>query len=122
MERKARSIAKPQGAGRMMAAALLLLTLLFQSYATQTHIHPLKGIPGLTELQMGAPAPHQPAGTADADCAVCQMAHAGQFVAPHSPLLFIVQLAVSAIETVLGRLPHYETASHDWRGRAPPSP
>jgi hypothetical protein len=99
----------------------MLLSFLFQGYATQ--IHPLQGIPGITALKMmpsAKPNKTSPSGTADPDCALCQLLYSGQHVAPDALVFFLPMVAVSTIEIIQGVLPHYDAVSHSWRGRAPP--
>jgi hypothetical protein len=110
---------------RLILTGFMLLTFLFQSYAIQTHIHPLQGIPGITALKLAPAAttkPHKniPLNTADPDCALCQLLYGGQHVAPDALVFFLPMVAVSTIEIALGVTPHYDAVSHSWRGRAPP--
>ena len=112
----------------------MLLTFLWQSYATQTHIHFLREVAavGAVQSDSGA-APDQkaqsdnqghkkntPAPDNPDTCPLCQLLYGGQYVAPNALVFFLPMAAVSTIEIALGVLPHYDAVSHSWRGRAPP--
>jgi hypothetical protein len=101
----------------------MLLAFFFQSYATQTHIHVEPD--GITLANMTMVSHHDAGkGTPPADnpndCPLCQLLYGGQYVAPASLIFFLPMIAVSVIEAVQAALPHYDAASHNWQGRAPP--
>ena len=108
-------------ATRLWLTGLMLLAFLFQGYVSQTHIHPLQGIPGLTKLTDMA-AQKAPGGKTNAadDCALCQLAQDGQTIVPDVPLLLLSVLAAYAALHLTYYLPMSRAVSHDWRGRAPP--
>jgi hypothetical protein len=104
-------------------AALMVLAFLFQSYVSQTHIHleadgiTLAKVQLVTKLDSKKGAPTQQ--TPD-NCPLCQFYYVGQHVPPAALIFFLPTVSVSVIEAVLAVLPHYDAASHSWRGRAPP--
>jgi hypothetical protein len=108
---------------RLVFVAFMLLAFFLQSYATQTHIHVEPDGLILAKLQVvshdakkgGAPAQDNPN-----DCPLCQLLYGGQYVAPTALIFFLPMVAVSVIEAVQAVLPHYDAASHNWLGRAPP--
>jgi hypothetical protein len=108
---------------RLVFVAAMLLAFFFQSYATQTHIHIEPDGLTLAKIQggshdakkSGAPAQDNPN-----DCPLCQLLYGGQYVAPTALIFFLPMVAVSVIEAVQAVLPHYDAASHNWLGRAPP--
>jgi len=130
---RARARAAETSAGRFLLVLAVLTAFLFQSFATQTHIHisgeavaqfllPVasQSIPLKTEL--GQKAPHKKAPADDpANCPLCQaMFLSGQFVSP-SAVVFVLPSQPLALILLALALPAIgETASHIWQGRAPP--
>ena len=136
MKPKTRKTAMPKprivSRTRLAVSLFVFLAVLFQSYATQTHIHiPRAAGADLTlalasgKAQAGSQnSDHDkyPANEDPANCPLCQEAvHSGAFVAPAalavwSPLAFVVLrwFAPPARH-------HLAPPSHDWRGRGPPS-
>jgi hypothetical protein len=109
--------------GRFLRAGLMVLVLLLQSYATQTHIHKAAALAAHAALNLPAPPTHDkyPPGDDPVNCPICQqMAHAGQFIAPAWLLPLLVMTAVVTIHIVTSIVPHYDAVSHSWRGRGPP--
>jgi hypothetical protein len=108
---------------RLVLALAMTLAFLFQSYATQTHIHleadgiTLAKIAPVTKLDSKSGAPIRE--TPD-NCPLCQFLYGGQHVPPSALIFFLPSVSVSVIEPVLALLPHYDAVSHSWRGRAPP--
>jgi hypothetical protein len=116
---------------------LIGAAFLFQSYVTQTHIHPLTR-PAATANALASfhsdtsvkadKVAHRtpsrdrlPADDDPAKCPLCQaVGHAGQFVWPHAAVFILPQLAAAIVpvSTAILRIP--EPQSHDWQGRAPP--
>ena len=110
-------------AWRWFLVASIILTLVVQGYATQTHLHEQSGSTVSAALKAGETPKHDnfPVNDDPANCPVCQqILHAGQFVAPAWLLPFLILAAVSTIEITTAVLPHYDTVSHSWRGRGPP--
>ena len=106
-----------------MLVSVLLLALVVQGFATQTHLHWQKISPD----SFAAAANHLPGHDKNplnedpANCPICeQIIHAGQFVAPAWLSPFLLVLAISTIEIVNVALPGFDAVSHSWRGRGPP--
>ncbi|MEJ0025290.1 MAG: hypothetical protein WDN01_04595 [Rhizomicrobium sp.] len=111
----------------MFSHALLLLTLLaftFQGFVTQTHIHArIAGAPATLDLFDGikAPAKNAPSKNDEANCPLCQaFANSGQFLTPAAAATLLPTFSVSVIELVPLATKFVRSASHAWRGRAPP--
>jgi len=108
--------------------ALVLLTLFaftFQAFVTQTHIHvqPV-GAPVAVDWFDGtkAPAKDAPAKNDEANCPLCQaFASSGQFLTPAAAAILLPSFSVSVLELVPLATKFVRSASHAWRGRAPPS-
>jgi hypothetical protein len=109
----------------------MLLAFLFQSYAGQTHIHFLNEAATISAALAddGAAAAqtiqiqknkHNPTPDNPDTCPLCQLLYGGQYVAPNALIFFLPTVAVSVIQTTAGFVPHYDAASHNWLGRAPP--
>ena len=116
-------VGKRPTAWRGFLVAFMLLTLVIQGYATQTHLHKQNGSTVSAALTAGGSPKHDnfPVNDDPANCPVCQqILHAGQFVAPAWLLPFLILAATSTIEITTAVLPHYDTVSHSWRGRGPP--
>jgi hypothetical protein len=117
-------VAKRASAWQLVLVSFLVLVLVFQGYATQSHIHKQDISAASIALKANGTAPgHKNAPTNDdpANCPICQQfMHAGQYVAPAwlTPLLLI--LAISTVEITTVDIPHFDTVSHNWRGRGPP--
>jgi hypothetical protein len=120
--RKKTGTGKRPTAWRRFFVAFMLLALVVQGYATQTHLHKQNGSTISAALKAsGSPKHNNIPANDDANCPVCQqIIHAGQFVAPAWLLPFLILAAVSTIEITTAVLPHYDTVSHSWRGRGPP--
>jgi hypothetical protein len=117
-------------AGSNALALILALTLFLQGMVTQTHIHGATFSHGLSALlakiSVGVEAPsggkHKAPNDDEARCPLCQAAqHAGSFVAPAAIVLLLPWQNISLVPLVLENKTHINPASHDWRGRAPPS-
>jgi hypothetical protein len=126
---------KPTRVARQTLALFTALAFFMQAIITQTHIHGAQ-----TQLNRGLEALLlKIAETGDADqgggahksgpsksdesrCAFCQAAQSsGSFTIPPAVLIAVpvALLALDVVVPVLGSLS--DTASHHWRGRAPPS-
>ena len=108
-----------------------MLAFGFQSYVTQTHIHLApNSFASFADLGAGTPAAEGtskqqpdkfPPGDDPANCPICQeILHSGQFVTPSAAALLLPTLAVSTIAIVVDITKAAQTASHNWRSRAPP--
>ena len=110
-------------AWRPFLVAFMLLALVVQGYATQTHLHRQDGSTVSAALKADGSPKHDnfPVNDDPANCPACQqISHAGQYVAPAWLLPFLVLDAASTIEITTAVLLHYDAVSHSWRGRGPP--
>ena len=87
--------------GRHAVTVLLLLAFFFQSYLTQTHIHPYPAASAQTcalKCVTHAPAKNSaPGGEPTTDCPLCQaIVHAGAFFAPATLMFFVPRLWVES--------------------------
>jgi len=101
----------------------MLLALVVQGYATQTHIHKQSSATVSAALKAGGSPKHDdfPVNDDPANCPICQqIIHAGQFVAPAWLIPFLLILAISKIEIATLAVPHFDSVSHNWRSRGPP--
>jgi hypothetical protein len=115
---------------RLLFVGFMLLSFLFQSYATQSHIHFAPEVSAavvvniaagkITASQTAPVRKNAPSNDNPDNCPLCQLLYGGQYVAPDALVFFLPQVAVSTIEIALGVTPHYDAVSHSWRGRAPP--
>ena len=106
-----------------MLVGALLLALVVQGYATQTHIHKQSTSTVSAALKADGSPTHDnfPVNDDPANCPICQqIIHAGQFVAPAWLVPFLLVLAISKIEIAALAVPHFNSVSHNWRSRGPP--
>ena len=116
-------LVKRPTAWRRFLVAFVLLALVVQGYATQTHIHKQNSATVSTALKAGGSPKHDnfPVNDDPANCPICQqITHAGQFVAPAWLVPFLLVLAISRIEIATLAVPHFDSVSHNWRSRGPP--
>jgi hypothetical protein len=107
-----------------------IVAFVLQGYVTQTHMHGLAsraegGVAGfLMKLASGdevSGKSHDPSKGDPARCQFCQaIGNAGAFVTPTALALLLPVANVSIIRLCFAAQSYIETASHDWRGRAPP--
>jgi hypothetical protein len=110
-----------QSAWRRLLVASILLVLVVQGYATQTHLHGLFPDSAISTSDHSPGHTKYPLNDDPARCPVCQqIAHASQFVAPAWLTPFLLVLAISTIEIADVALPRFNAVSHSWRGRGPP--
>jgi hypothetical protein len=110
-------------AWRRFVVAFMLLALVVQGYATQTHIHKQSSSTVSATLKAGGSPKHDnfPVNDDPANCPICQqIIHAGQFVAPAWLVPFLLVLAISKIEIATLAVPRFDSVSHSWRSRGPP--
>lgn len=111
----------------MFSRTLILLILVafsLSSYVTQTHIHvrPVGSAP-VVDLFDGkvVPGKDTPSKSDESSCPLCQaFASAGNFVTPAAAAILLPHFSVSVIQLVPLGTKLIVTASHAWRGRAPP--
>jgi hypothetical protein len=117
--------------GRLLVTGFMLLAFLFQSNATQTHLHFLPSPAAVAKTAQAdtagivkADAVQKDAGGKESpnDCPLCQLLYGGQYVAPSSLIFLLPMVAARTIAIAVGVTPHYDSVSHSWRGRAPPRP
>ena len=106
-----------------MLVSALLLALVFQGFATQTHLHWQSDFPDSAASTVHHQPGHDryPLNDDPANCPICeQIIDAGHFVTPAWLNPFLLVLAISTIEFVNIALPGFDAISHSWRGRGPP--
>jgi hypothetical protein len=124
-----------QSGARRALAFFTLFAFLLQGIITQTHIHGatfssgsgvgawLAEAASADEAALAAKAPTKklPAGDDSSRCPICQTAQlAGAFVAAAAVVVLLPSQSVSLIPVRADERRDFETASHSWRGRAPP--
>lgn len=108
------------GAHRL-AVFVAAIGLLLQSYAVQTHIHLGSQENGAIFRTAGHASPQQSPLDKAAECPLCQaVVHAGVFVAPSAPLIYLRFDWVTAERLVFVAPSAFGRVAHDWRSRAPP--
>lgn len=116
---------------RLAVSLFVFLAVLFQSYATQTHIHIPRAAGVDLKLALGggeAPARSQngdhdkyPANEDPANCPLCQEAvHSGAFITPAALAVWSLLAFVVLRWFAPPARHHLAPPSHDWRGRGPP--
>jgi hypothetical protein len=119
--------ARIRGAGQRLSAGFLavfvaaLLAFTWQSFVTQTHIHP-EAPPGTVTHVVGAQlTPTQPTPERPIDCPICHAAAvSGHYLAP-GPALVLAIFAIAVWRFVAAAAASSRaTRSHGWRSRAPP--
>jgi hypothetical protein len=116
-------VAKRSSAWQSFLVGFLVLVLVFQGYATQTHIHKQTDVAANIVSKADGSSDHNkiPDNDDSANCPICQqISHAGQYVAPAWLISFLILAAVSTIEIATFSIPRFDTVSHSWRGRGPP--
>jgi hypothetical protein len=116
------------GAWNRAGLLVLLLSVFWQSYVAQTHIHRNGHDTGFLAAVSAAPAagvPQDPSSPIDDDqgnCVLCHVAvQAGAFSVPDAVVLVLpVLLFIGLAEAAVRRTAPVVLASHGWRSRAPP--
>ncbi|HJW41321.1 MAG TPA: hypothetical protein VJ476_08855 [Rhizomicrobium sp.] len=111
----------------VFSRTLILLTLVafaLSGYVTQTHIH-VQSVGGVPVVDLfdgkAAPGKDTPSKNDESNCPLCQaFASAGNFVTPAAAAILLPHFSVSVIQLVPLGAKLIVTASHAWRGRAPP--
>ena len=105
-----------------------MLAILLQSFVVQTHIHnPQSAVSFALAKGADKAAPAKPDGkfsTSDdaSNCRLCQeLAHAGRFIAPSSPIL-VLPMVIAWLLIVFSHSATVPYArAYIWRSRAPPA-
>lgn len=114
------AVGRPQ-AFRLLVIVLLALTIIFQGWVIQTHIHDNGFTSAVTLQQAGKSKAPLPPSDDPAKCPICQeMLHSGLFVAPAWLAFFLIVAANPVVRPVLAAVPAFTAISHTWRSRAPP--
>jgi hypothetical protein len=120
--------ARIRGAGQRLSAGFLavfvaaLLAFTWQSFVTQTHIHP-EAPPGTVTHVVGAQlTPTQPTPERPIDCPICHAAAlSGHYLTP-GPALVLAPVVITVWRfTTTALAPSRSDRSHAWRSRAPPA-
>lgn len=118
----AKSLNMRRSAGaRGLIVFIAALGLLLQSFITQTHIHSGTFETGVIFHGDHSSTPvKNPLDKAGA-CPFCQaIVHAGAFVTPVAPLVYISSTWVKTTFLAFIATPTTNVVSHSWRSRAPP--
>lgn len=117
--RTIKATGRPQ-AGSLLFAALLAVTIAFQGWMIQTHVH-ADGFAAAVTTAQNAGKAHQPVNDDPAKCPICQeMAHSGLFTAPAWLAFFLVVATSSIVALALFAAPTFTALSHAWHSRGPP--
>jgi len=118
---------------RRVVTFLVILSFFFQSYITQTHIHPspvelrtaqqVRNTKGLLQTASSrSQSKKLPDKDDPAHCPLCQaVADTGSFAIPMAPMLAVPTATAAFKTTVQHPAPHVAILPHDWQGRAPPA-
>jgi hypothetical protein len=118
----AASLLLKQPAARRYVTLFALLAFLLQSFAVQSHIHPLDKPASVAAAVNNIPAPVKKIDPVDlGSCRLCQeLIHAGAFVAPSAFAMPASQNAAAIIFTALPLLAGMLAPAFAWQSRAPP--
>ena len=108
-------------AGFLAVFVAALLAFSWQSFVTQTHIHP--GTLPIAAAHVAGPqiAPSQPAPEQPIDCPICHAAAlSGHYLTPGPALVLAVVATAIWRFAPVASAPSRATRSHAWRSRAPP--
>jgi len=113
--------------GTLRAAVLLaaLLAFAWQSFVTQTHVHPAPHVHSLTSIDKAEQALHsktgEPSRDQPANCPICQeIAHAGLYLLPAQVEFDMPPPAIAWVAVIPPLAAPVRLGSHIWRSRAPP--
>lgn len=118
----AASLVLKQPAARRYVTLFALLAFFLQSFAVQSHIHPLDKPATAAAAVNNIPAPVKKIDPVDiGSCRLCQeLIHAGAFVAPAATAVPASQSAAAIVFTALPLLAGLLTPAFAWQSRAPP--
>ena len=110
------------GGTHRFVAFVAAIGLFLQSYATQTHIHfESREIGGFFQTAGHTPSSKQSPLDKAAACPLCQaIVHAGAFVVPSAPLVYLSFSWVAAARLTFAAPPASGPVAHGWQSRAPP--
>lgn len=118
----AASLALKQSATRRYVTLFALLAFFLQSFAVQSHIHPLDKPTAASAAIGNIPAPVKKIDPVDlGSCRLChELLHAGAFVAPAAFAVPASQNAAAIVFTALPLLGGLLAPAFAWQSRAPP--
>jgi hypothetical protein len=109
------------GSASRFVVFVTVLAFALQSYIAQTHIHAVHGVAGIIATHSLAHG-KTPLDSSQLDCPFCQaVAHAGAFLTPTPPQMFLPQWAMSEAPSFVVPAVAAVAAAHSWQSRAPPS-
>ncbi len=116
------SLALKQPAARRYVTLFALLAFFLQSFAVQSHIHPLDKPAAVAAAVNNIPAPVKTIDPVDlGSCRLCQeLIHAGAFVAPSAFAVPASQSAAAIVFAALPLLAGMLAPAFAWQSRAPP--
>ncbi len=116
------SLILKQPAIRQYVTLFALLAFFLQSFAVQSHIHPLNTPAAVAAAVNTIPAPAKPLDPLDlGSCRLCQeLIHAGAFVAPSAFAIPASQSAAAVAFAALPLLAGILAPAFAWQSRAPP--
>jgi hypothetical protein len=116
------SLILKQPAARQYVTLFALLAFFLQSFAVQSHIHPLNTPATVTAAVNNIPAPVKTIDPVDlGSCRLCQeLIHAGAFVAPSAIAVPASTGAAAFVFTALPLLAGMLAPAFAWQSRAPP--
>src|SRR5688572_717631 len=116
------SLVMNQPAARRYVTLFALLAFFLQSFAVQSHVHPLDTPATVTAAVNNIPAPVKTIDPVDlGSCRLCQeLIHAGAFVAPSAFAVPASQSAAAVAFAALPLLAGILAPAFAWQSRAPP--
>lgn len=116
------SLALKRPAAQRYVTLFALLAFFLQSFALQSHVHPLDQASSIAAAINNVPAPVKKIDPVDlGSCRLCQeIAHAGAFVAPSAFVAPASQNTAAIVFTALPLLAGLLAPAFAWQSRAPP--
>jgi hypothetical protein len=117
-----KQLAARRPTARQYVTLFALLAFFLQSFAVQSHIHPLDKPATVAAAADNIPAPVKTIDPVDlGSCRLCQeLVHAGAFVAPSTFAVPVSQSAAAIVFAALPLLAGMLTPAFAWQSRAPP--
>jgi len=121
MARRSGSLVQKAPVSQRMITLFALLAFFIQSFALQTHIHPMPpAAVAATVAHTPAPLPLQNQDPVD-QCRLCQeLVHSGVFVSPSATVIAASLNIVAAVFAALPSLAAEPVQAFSWQSRAPP--